>query len=124
MIVEGDQEIFPGFTLFVSEINEFSEDTVWFSKENLKNPVIVRSRMPGDSIHLVEGLKPIKKLFGDWGVLQEDRWKIPVVEDRSGIIAVLGKPFGFSNRIAVTYKNYSSDIKKLVVRASYMEKHK
>ena len=121
VVVEGDQEIFPGFTLCVEEMNEFPEDTVWFSRENLKNPVIVRSRISGDRIHLVEGLKPIKKLFSEWGVLPEERWKLPVIEDRSGIIAVLGKPFGFSNRIAMTYKKNSTDNKKLVISASYME---
>ena len=104
--------------------NELSENTIWLSRENLKNPIIARSRISGDCIHLVEGLKPIKKLFSEWGVLPEERWKLPVIEDRSGIIAVLGKPFGFSNRIAMTYKNNSSDIKKLVISASYMEKHK
>lgn len=124
VVVEGDQEIFPGFTLCFEEMNEFPDDTVWFSREDIKDPVIIRSRMSGDSIHLVEGLKPIKKLFSDWGVLPEDRWKVPVVEDRSGIIAVLGKPFGFNNRIAVTYKNSGSENKKLVISASYMEKHK
>ncbi len=124
VVVEGDQEIFPGFTIRVEEMNKFPEDTVWFSRENLKDPVIIRSGMSGDSIHLVEGLKTIKKLFSDWSVLPEDRWKVPILEDRSGIIAVLGRPFGFNNRIAVTYKNSSSDNKKLVISASYMEKHK
>ena len=124
VVVEGNLEIFPGFTLCVEEMNNFPEDTVWFNRENLKDPVIIRSKMSGDSIHLAEGFKPIKKLFSDWGVLPEDRWKVPVVEDRSGIIAVLGKPFGFNNRIAVTYKNSSSDNGKLVISASYMEKHK
>ncbi len=124
VMVEGDQEIFPGFSLHIEELNEFPEDTVWFSRENLKNPVIIRSRITGDGIHLAEGFKPIKKLFSDWGVLPEDRWKIPVIEDRSGIIAVLGKPFGFKNRIAITYKNNSPDSGKFVVSASYMEMHK
>lgn len=124
VVVEGNWEIFPDFTLCVEENNEFPEDTVWFSRDKLKDPVIVRSRMSGDSIHLVEGFKPVKKLFSDWGVLPEDRWKVPVIEDRSGIIAVLGKPFGFNNRIAVTYKNSSSDNGKLVISAGYMEKHK
>ncbi len=124
VVVEGNLEIFPGFTLCVEEMNKFPEDTVWFNRENLKDPVIIRSKMSGDSIHLAEGFKPIKKLFSDWGVLPEDRWKVPVVEDRSGIIAVLGKPFGFNNRIAVTYKNSSSDNGKLVISARYMEKHK
>ena len=124
VIEEGDQEIFPGFSLHIEELNEFPEDTVWFSRENLKNPVIIRSKMTGDGIHLAEGFKPIKKLFSDWGVLPEDRWKIPVIEDRSGIIAVLGKPFGFKNRIAITYKNNSPDSGKFVVSASYMEMYK
>lgn len=124
VVTEGEQELFPGFTVCFEETGEFPKDSVWFTREDLKDPVIIRSRMPGDGIHLLEGFKNVKKLYSDWGIVPEDRWKVPVVEDRSGIIAVLGKPFGFSNRIALTYKNRSTDKKKLVISASYMEKHK
>jgi tRNA(Ile)-lysidine synthetase-like protein len=101
-----------------------SENFIWVSLDEIADTVIARSRISGDCIQLVEGSKSIKKLFNDWGVNPKDRWKIPVIEDKTGIIAVLGKPFGFNNRIAMTYKNCSSDTKKLVISASYMEKHK
>lgn len=123
VVTDGDQEIYSGMNLRVEQKNELSEDMIWISIEKVNNTVIARSRISGDHIQLVEGLKPIKKLFNEWGVMPEERWKIPVIEDKNGIIAVLGRPFGFSNRIAMTYKNCNSDTKKLVISASYMEKH-
>jgi len=58
-------------------------------------PLIVRSRREGDVIKVGGISKDLKKLYNDWNVAEQDRWKIPVCEDRSGIIAVIGKPFGY-----------------------------
>jgi hypothetical protein len=41
--------------------------------------------------------KGLKKLYNDWNVAAGDRWKIPVCEDRNGIIAVFGALFGYRN---------------------------
>lgn len=124
VITDGEQEIYPGMNLLLEQKKELSENTIWISREKITDTLIARSRISVDCIQLVEGLKPIKKLFNEWGVKPEERWKIPVIEDKTGIIAVLGSPFGFSNRIAMTFKNCSSDTIKIVISASYMEKYK
>jgi hypothetical protein len=33
-------------------------------------------------------------LFTEWKVPGEDRWKVPVLADRRGVLAVLGRPVG------------------------------
>lgn len=121
LITVGENELFPGLYLNVEENTELLKDsTVWIDREKLKSPLIVRSKMPGDRISLAEGLKSLKKLFIDWGVVPEERWKIPVIEDRTGIIAVMGKSLGYSNRIALNYKNCLNN-NKFVFSAYYME---
>jgi len=57
-------------------------------------PLIFRSREPGDVIELPGGRKTLKKLYNSWQIREEDRWKIPVLEDRSGVLAVLGSVLG------------------------------
>nr|MDA3938830.1 tRNA lysidine(34) synthetase TilS [Spirochaetia bacterium] len=121
LITVGESELFTGFYLKVEENTEFRKDMIWFSRNKLSFPVLVRSKISGDRIHLTEGIKTLKKLFNDWGVLPEDRWEIPVIEDRRGIIAVMGKPFGYSNRIALKYKNCSENSEKLLISVNYME---
>ncbi|MCK5154446.1 MAG: tRNA lysidine(34) synthetase TilS [Spirochaetales bacterium] len=121
VITVGEYKLFPGMYLNVEENTQLLEDTIWIKREKLKYPIIVRSKMPGDRIILAEGIKPLKKLFNDWGVVPEERWKIPVLEDRTGVIAVLGKPLGYSNRIALNYKNCLNNDTKLLISAYYME---
>ncbi len=121
VITVGEYELFPGFYLKIEEKSEFEKDVIWFNREKLSSPLLVRSRISGDRINLAEGIKPIKKLFNDWGVMPDERWKIPVIEDRKGILAVIGKPFGYSNRIAFNYKNCRENTVNLVISANYME---
>ncbi len=121
VITVGDNELFPGFYLKVEEDTKKLKDTIWINREKLKKPVLVRSKMSGDRILLAEGKKPLKKLFNEWGVLRSERWKVPVIEDKTGIVAVLGKSLGYSNRIALNYKNCTKNDKKLVLSAYYME---
>ena len=121
VMTKGNNRIYSGLSINLEENALKSKDTIWLDEDRVKKPLLIRNRVDGDSIRLVEGVKPLKKLYQDWGVITEDKWKIPVLEDRSEIIAVLGKPFGYSNRIAIKYKNYSSGNKKLVISAHYME---
>ena len=121
VVTVGVHELFPGLYLNVEENTELLKDTIWINRDKLKYPVIVRSKMSGDRISLTEGIKPLKKIFNDWGAAPDERWKIPVIEDKSGIIAILGKPFGYSNRIAHNYKNCTKIDENLVFSAYYME---
>jgi tRNA(Ile)-lysidine synthetase-like protein len=64
---------------------------------------LFRSSTAGDCINLQGGSKTVKELFARWQVARSERWKIPIVETRDGIVAVLGGLFGYED-------NYSSGL--------------
>ncbi len=61
-------------------------------------PLVVRSRRPGDSIALEQGNKRLDALFSEWALPERARRAVPVVEDRDGIVAVLGAGSGGKDR--------------------------
>ncbi len=96
---------------------------VWVYAGLIERPVILRSRKPGDFIDLNEGRKSIKKLFGEWKVPEDDRWKIPLVSDKSGILLVLGEAFGYKNRVTLKHKKTGHAVSgEKIVFNTYMEK--
>jgi tRNA(Ile)-lysidine synthase len=121
VVTIGDNEIYPGFNVRCFNNFELMKDRIWFNRDKIQFPLIIRSRNAGDFLGLSEGKKTIKKILNEWCVKPSDRWKIPIIEDRTGIIAVLGRPFGHRNRIADKYKNYSVDKDLIVISAGYME---
>ncbi len=58
---------------------------------DLAPPLILRSKRKGDGLLLPYGRKPLKELFSDWKVPVAQRWEIPILADRKGIVAVLGR---------------------------------
>ena len=62
-------------------------------------PLMVRTRREGDLISVGSFSKNLKKLYNEWNVPEQTRWKIPVCEDKTGIIAILGSLFGFPDLI-------------------------
>jgi tRNA(Ile)-lysidine synthetase-like protein len=61
-------------------------------------PIVVRSRRPGDAIALKNGTKRLDALFSEWALSKYARRAAPIVEDRDGIVAVLGAEFGGKDR--------------------------
>jgi tRNA(Ile)-lysidine synthase len=61
-------------------------------------PLVVRSRRPGDVIALKDGTKRLDALFSEWALTEIARGAAPIVEDRDGIVAVLGAEFGGKDR--------------------------
>jgi tRNA(Ile)-lysidine synthetase-like protein len=57
-------------------------------------PLVLRSKRKGDRLLLERGTKTLKALFVEWKVPEGDRWKVPVLADRRGVLAVLGGPAG------------------------------
>jgi hypothetical protein len=45
-----------------------------------------------------DGNKRLDLLFSEWAMRQDARGKAPVVEDRDGIVAVLGAAYGGKDR--------------------------
>lgn len=62
--------------------------------------IVVRSRRPGDSVTTAGKRKELKRLFQAAAVPAAARSLIPVVEDRSGILAVVGSVLGFADVFA------------------------
>lgn len=76
------------------------EGALWFPPRVLEQQLVVRSYQDGDTILLKEGRKLIKELFNQWSVPTDMRWCIPLIADSTGIIGVMGKAFGFTDRVA------------------------
>jgi len=57
-------------------------------------PLVLRSRRAGDRVSLAPAAKTLKALFAELKVPAGDRWKVPILADRKGVLAVLGGPAG------------------------------
>ena len=74
------------------------KNSIFLNKEKTEFPIIIRSKRPGDRISYEGGNKSLKKLYNEWKVPVNERWKIPVVADKSGILGIMGEIAGFRNR--------------------------
>lgn len=61
-------------------------------------PLTIRSRLPGDRLAIPGGRKPLDEVLADLKVPREWRDFLPVLEDRNGIMGVLGFPAGVRDR--------------------------
>jgi len=94
-------------------IEEIAAGRVWVPEAGLVfdfgSPVrdtdrrIFRSARIGDRISIRGGSKTVRKLFCEWQV--SEGWKIPIVETKSGIVAVLGSFFGGLDRFRAGMSN-------------------
>jgi len=57
-------------------------------------PLVLRSRLPGDSIAGAGGGKRVDDLLKELGIPPGERDSVPVAEDRDGLVAVLGSLHG------------------------------
>jgi tRNA(Ile)-lysidine synthetase-like protein len=62
-------------------------------------PLVLRSKRKGDELLLSYGRKSIKELFSEWKIPAAGRWKIPLLTDRKGVVAVLGRFRGGADRV-------------------------
>jgi len=73
--------------------------TGWGLRESAFSfPLVIRSRRPGDRLSIHGGSKSIDALLAEWGIAAANRDRLPLVEDRRGIVAVLGGEWGGKNR--------------------------
>jgi len=104
VVTGNDLELFPGCTLLFKDGDSTKTSDIVFENGLITKPLLVRSLIPSDEIELVEGRKQVSKLLKDWKIPSVRRWMIPVLEDRNGIVAVLGNGFGGRNRVAAQLK--------------------
>jgi tRNA(Ile)-lysidine synthase len=67
-------------------------------EEDVKPPLVLRSRRKGDEVHLAGGATSVKELLDRWGVPEPARDDIPLLADRRGVLAVLGGALGYSSQ--------------------------
>jgi tRNA(Ile)-lysidine synthetase-like protein len=64
----------------------------------VRPPIVLRSKRKGDSIRLAGGATSVKELLIGMKVPGSDRDRIPILVDRSGVLAVLGGALGYRTR--------------------------
>lgn len=120
--VANDKEVslVSDYSLFFRETSSAEEDEILLNPSQLCLPLVVRSAVPGDYINLAEGVKQVSKLYRDWKIFSDNRWIVPVIEDREEILAVMGGQFGGRNRIAKKMKyEFTSEKKGLALKVKY-----
>ncbi|MGO9308495.1 MAG: tRNA lysidine(34) synthetase TilS [Spirochaetia bacterium] len=64
----------------------------------VRPPIVLRSKRKGDSIQLAGGATSVKELLIGMKVPASERERIPILSDRSGVLAVLGGALGYCTR--------------------------
>ena len=64
----------------------------------VRPPIVLRSKRKGDFIRLAGGAKSVKDLLIGMKVPEWERDRIPILTDRSGVLAVLGGALGYRTR--------------------------
>lgn len=77
---------------------------LYIPENRIEFPLIVRTWRDGDSIELAGGTTLVSKLIGQWKLPVGAANDIPVLEDRTGLVAVMGKAWGGKDRLARRFK--------------------
>ncbi len=85
-----------------------SSQLIAVADASLQVPLVVRTWQDGDAICLEDGTVSVSKMIGGWKLPQGRRNEVLVLEDRSGIVAVLGRFLGGRDRLAKRYKVFGA----------------
>ena len=95
-----------------------AEETALLARD-IEPPLVLRSRRRGDEILLEHGATPLKELFAGWKVSVGHRQQVPILADRKGVVAVLGRALGYPSRTRWgALVPGGGDADRIVVRAS------
>jgi tRNA(Ile)-lysidine synthase len=95
--------LFHSYYLFKEELcctQEMDTTKVWIGDEVIVGKLVVRSFEDHDTIELKEGTKKVSSLLASWHIDFSDRWRIPLLVDDDGVLAVLGTCFLGKDRVA------------------------
>jgi tRNA(Ile)-lysidine synthase len=100
VVHNGDTMLYPGCRLRAEYSERIESDAVCVPADRFTGTIIVRSVMQGDVIDLAGGSTRVSKLFRDWKIPVHKRSLIPILEHQHGIIGVMGRAFGYRDRIS------------------------
>ncbi len=103
LVYSRETPLYESWVLVRSELNPgdgHDRLAVVVDEQMLALPIIARSTRTGDRILLKEGTKSVASLLGEWGLGGSQRDLVPVLEDRKGVFAVLGRAYGGKDRLA------------------------
>ena len=95
--------LFHSYYLFKEQlccIEELDTTKVWIDDEVIVGKLVVRSFEDQDTIELKEGTKKVSSLLASWHIDFSDRWRVPLLVDDDGVLAVLGACFSGKDRVA------------------------
>ncbi|WP_319561299.1 tRNA lysidine(34) synthetase TilS [Marispirochaeta sp.] len=81
----------------------------------------LRSRRLSDSIRTSGGTKRLKDLFREFGITEEFRDRIPVLQAGDEVAAVFGSVFGYRDMLAKGYRAENEQQKAVLLRIRRME---
>lgn len=93
LLVAGEADA-PVAGVSVSGRNGRHSYAVHLAGDALLPPILLRSRLPGDELRRASGHRTVKRVLIDIGVPREQRMTVPVIEDRRGVLALLGSAVG------------------------------
>jgi tRNA(Ile)-lysidine synthase len=84
----------------VIEIGAGAAGPGWLVLENKPElaPLVLRSATAADRLRTGAGSAAVSKLCSAWRIPLTERWKLPIVADRNGVLAVLGGGQGGTDR--------------------------
>lgn len=91
--------LFDRWYLCSEEVEQLDTDAVCIPKRMCSETLVARSAEGSDQIRLRGGSKRVTSLFSEWKVPPENRWMIPIITDREQVLAVLGRAFGYRDRV-------------------------
>jgi tRNA(Ile)-lysidine synthetase-like protein len=81
--------------------SRMKKDEIGIRADAVEPPLVLRSKRKGDELLLSYGRKSVKELLSEWKIPVAKRWEIPLLADRKGVVAVLGRCFGAADLIRV-----------------------
>jgi tRNA(Ile)-lysidine synthetase-like protein len=87
---------------------------IHLAAEGLLGPVVLRSRRPGDVLEREGGRRTVKRILIDIGVPSALRESVPIVEDRSGVVAVLGAAVGAEDVLRYNVRHGQASVENVI----------